>query len=69
MIISVANDTCSDASIRGYLRDGDRLCFSATASYSPGLLFTGTPVAPTCPASATMSGSLTGTGAQTLCCL
>jgi hypothetical protein len=57
--------------VTGYLRSSSpRLCVaSPTGLVSPGVAFSGTPVAPTCRAVAPMSGELTATGAQTLCCL
>jgi hypothetical protein len=71
--IVVGNDySCADAAVHGSLAsDQLRLCVSGTTgAYSPGLQFSGPLVAPTCrPTLANISGALTPTGAQTLCCL
>jgi hypothetical protein len=40
----------------------------ATGISFPGVVFTGTPVAPTCRSTAPMTGALTPTGPLTLCC-
>jgi hypothetical protein len=57
--------------VTGYLRSSSpRLCVAGpTGILSPGAAFSGTPVGPTCRPAAPMSGELTATGAQTLCCL
>jgi hypothetical protein len=69
-LIAVGNaSSCADTAIEGYLRTSGRLCVTGTAGISsPGVVFTGTPVAPTCRSTAPMTGALTTTGPLTLCC-
>jgi hypothetical protein len=58
----------STGSVLGYLSaTKPNMCFPAGV-YHPGLEFSGT-AATTCPASSLVSGALTATGPQTLCCL
>jgi hypothetical protein len=68
-IIAIGNDSSCPAQPSGYLRSGNSTCFPGIPLNSPGLQFTGTPVAPSCPPSAPLSGSLSPAGPQTLCCL
>jgi hypothetical protein len=69
MLIGAGNDySCPPASVLGYVRTGDHLCLPDGA-YSPGLQFSGTPVAPTCPAASAVTGTVTTSGPQTLCCI
>ena len=70
MLIAVDGDSICRG-VTGYLRSSSpRLCVAGpTGILSPGVAFSGTPVGPTCRAVAPMSGELTATGAQTLCCL
>lgn len=69
MLIGAGSDyTCPPSSVLGYVRSGDRLCLP-NGAYSPGLQFSGTPVAPTCAANSTVSGTLSATGPATLCCI
>ena len=69
-IVAIGSDySCSDAAIHGYVRNNNRTCLTGTGTYSPGVQFSGTPVAPTCQAQAAMTGTLSATGPQTLCCL
>lgn len=57
--------TCSAGIHRG-LQSNTKNCSFGAACGSAG--FTGTPTAPVCPPVSTLSGALTPTGAQTLCC-
>ncbi len=71
MLIGAGSDyTCPTASSSvGYLSATmPNRCFP-NGVYHPGLQTSGTAVAPTCQASTAVSGALTPTGAQTLCCL
>jgi len=51
------------------LSSGQRRCYSGTGVNSPGVIFSGTPTAPTCSASAPLSGTVMPTGPKTLCCM
>jgi hypothetical protein len=63
--VSLGSDyVCTDSIM--YYTPGPRTC--AGTSYSPPAGFTFTAVNPTCTASAMQNGTLTPTGAQTLCC-
>ena len=69
MLIGAGSDySCPPSSVVGYVRTGDHLCLPA-GTYSPGVQFSGTPVAPTCAAAAAVTGALTTSGPQTLCCI
>jgi hypothetical protein len=63
--VSLGNDyTCADSIV--YYNANTKTC--AMTPYLPLAGFTFTAVNPTCTASATQNGTLTPTGAQTLCC-
>jgi hypothetical protein len=68
-LIGTGNDySCPPSSVLGYVRTGDHLCLP-NGNYSPGLQFSGMPVAPTCAPASAVSGVVTASGPQTLCCL
>jgi hypothetical protein len=71
MRINVGTDYTCAPNVTATLSSGQRFCYpNNTSVYSPGVIFTGTPTQPTsCPASSTVSGSLTPTGPKTVCCL
>jgi hypothetical protein len=60
-----ATTTCT-AGINHGLQSNTKACNFTASDGSAG--FTGTPTAPVCPPVSTLSGALTPTGAQTLCC-
>jgi len=69
MRIQVGTDHTCSPQVTATLSTSQRYCYPNNGVYSPGLVFTGSPTQPTCPASATLSGALTATGQRTLCCM
>ena len=68
MVLNVGADfACSTVSAA--VSSGQRRCYSGTGVNSPGVIFSGTPTAPTCSASAPLSGTVMPTGSKTLCCM
>jgi hypothetical protein len=69
MILDIGTDY-SCGTITAMVSSGMRYCYTGNGVYTPGMIFSGTPTQPTsCPASSTLSGSLTPTGPKTVCCM
>jgi hypothetical protein len=45
------------------------MCYGTGGIHTPGVIVTGTPAPGTCQGQSALSGSATGTGPKTLCCL
>jgi hypothetical protein len=70
MSINVGTDYTCSPNVTATLPSGKRYCYTGTGVYSPGIVFTGTPTQPSCPASSSMTGGgLNPTGPKTVCCM